>query len=40
MNRDKIKQNIIRLLDKMTDLQLRVFFTVGYLFTKKPTGPS
>lgn len=40
MNRDKVKQNIIRLLDKMTDLQLRVFFIVGYLFVKQPTPPS
>lgn len=40
MNRDKVKQNIIRLLDKMTDLQLRVFYTVGYLFIKKSTGQS
>ncbi len=40
MNRDKIKQNIIRLLDKMTDLQLRVFYTVGYLFVKRDTPPS
>lgn len=35
MNRDKVKQNIIRLLDRMTDQHLRVFYTVGFLFVKK-----
>lgn len=40
MNRDKVKQSIIQLVDKMTDLQLRVFFIVGYLFTQKNTPQS
>ena len=37
MNRDKVKQNVIRLLDKMTDTQLRVFYLVGFHFVKNPT---
>lgn len=37
MNREKVKQNIIRMLDKMTDLQLRILFLVGFQFVKKST---
>lgn len=38
MNRDKVKQNIIRMLDKMTDLQLRVLYLVGFQFVNKSTN--
>lgn len=37
MDREKVKQNIIRLLDRMTDLQLRVLYLVGFQFVSKST---
>lgn len=35
MDRGKIIQNIIRLLDKMTDAQLRIFYLVGVQMAKR-----
>lgn len=35
MDSDRIKQNIIRMLDKMTDAQLRAIYSVIYHIVKK-----
>lgn len=35
MDRDKVKQNIVRLLDRMTDAQLRTVYQVAYHFINK-----
>lgn len=36
MDREKIKQNIIRLLDKLTDAQLRILYMVGFQMARRP----